>query len=192
MQYLFQKYFKGKKVSILKGLFLILVLYIPSFSSDFGVKAQLTTNNSIGVGWGAGILGFVNLTNIFSFYPSLDFWYDGDYEEEYWDGYDWVYTDSYYINEFALNLDLAVMIPVKPVQPFLGFGLAPIITTEGWDYYEHTTVNAGFNIFGGILFPVGYTTSGMVELRGKFGQPYPIIKISAGLIFMQRHHHHRR
>jgi hypothetical protein len=186
-------------MKLFKSLILALALCLPSFSSDLGFKGQLTSSTGLGFGGGAGVLGLIDITNVFSFYPSLDFWYNGGGQGQYWDGYYWVYEDSYYVYELAFNIDATFIIPLRPVRPYIGFGMAPVITSESWDYSynEYTSVHAGFNIFGGILFPIGYSTSGMFEFRGKLGRPYNVFKISAGILFephiyYHRHHHREK
>jgi hypothetical protein len=90
-----------------------------------------------------------------------------------------------------VNVDGAFLFPIRPVQPYVGLGLAPVITSYE---EEPASLNLGFNIFGGVLFPLGYSMTGMFELRGKLGRPYDVFKISAGILFEPHiyYHHHRR
>jgi hypothetical protein len=178
-------------VKFFKSLIVTLTLCISIFSSDFGVKGQLTSSRGLGVGGGAGILSLIDITRLFKFYPSFDFWYNRSGSSQYWGDNNWVYENWYHIFELAFNVDAAFLLPVRPLQPYFGFGLAPIITTESWGpYNESTDVNTGFNAFGGILFPIGYSTTGMVEFRGKFGKPYNVFKIGLGLFFKPHYYHH--
>jgi hypothetical protein len=174
---------------------------LPLQASGFGLKAQFV-NNEIGPGFGADILGKIDLAEIFFLYPNIDFWYSGnDNNGRYWDHDHWVYYDRWRcsVYETAFNIDAAFKFPVKPVQPFLGFGLAaPVITWENWSdysYYDRSYVTVGFNMFGGIFFPMGQYT-GLFELRGKFGNSYNVFKMAFGIVFESpknySYHHNKR
>ena len=173
-------------MKLLKSLILILVLSLSVQASGFGLKAQCIMND-VGPGLGAGILGKIDLSNIFFLYPNMDFWYCGEsHTNRYWNHDHWVYYNDryydYYAYEFAFNIDGAFIFPVRPVQPYLGLGLAPVITHEDWvDSYDDY-MSVGFNMFGGILFPMGSYT-GMFELRGKFGNSFNVFKMAFGIIF---------
>jgi hypothetical protein len=182
-------------MKLFKMLLVIITLALSSQATDFGIKGMFV-NNDVGPGLGGGLLLKIDLADIFFLYPNVDVWYSGDGNSgRYWDYDHWVYYDSwgYSVFETAFNMDAAFQIPVSPVQPYMGLGLAPTLTSESWaDYseYDHTYVNLGFNVFGGIFFPLGSYT-GMFELRGKFGNPYNVLKISFGIMFEPRIYYYR-
>jgi hypothetical protein len=171
----------------MKTLLLVLVLLCSSFAiTGVGVKGQLVANE-IGLGFGAGFFGMIDVADIFMLYPGIDFWYaQEEHDRQYWDHDHWEYYDYWRRSayEFAFDLDGAFKVPVKPIQPYMGFGLAPVWSVEDWErnYSHHSDAGMGFDIFGGILFPMG-AYSGLFELRGKIGHEFNVFKIAFGMVF---------
>jgi hypothetical protein len=151
-----------------------------------------------GVGWGGHVLFRIDLgrAGALDIYPNLEMWFSGDdHKYRHWN---WWYEQR--ILEIAVNLDARYAFPVPgsvPVKPFAGMGVAaPVIDVYSveWhdiddpnfdrDYYadDDTDVDAGFNFFGGIDFPMGYRHMGFVELRGKIGGP-DVFKLTFGVLF---------
>ena len=167
-----------------KCLILVCLLFSLIQASGIGFKGQFVMNE-IGPGAGFGVLGMIDLAEVFSFYPNFDFWYAQDrYSGRYWEHDHWVYYDSYgnfNAYEFAFNFDGAFKIPVRIIEPYLGLGIAVPVIIEN-------NVEAGLNMFGGILFPLGTSCTGLVELRGKAGITYSVFKVSFGVILQSRRH----
>jgi hypothetical protein len=187
-------------MKIFKALILTLALSFSALSSGIGFKAQFVAND-VGPGFGAGFLGMIDVADYFMLYPNIDFWYSTDNHHDndrYWDHDHWIYYDSwdYHAYEVAFDMDGAFIFP-RPVQTFFGFGIAPVITVEDWSenypyyYDDDADVGVGFNMFGGILFPMG-NNSGLFEIRGKIGHEFSVFKMAFGIVFGSGKHYYRR
>lgn len=160
----------------MKGLLLVLATCLCVQASGIGFKGELIMNQSE-PGIGVGFLGLIDCSSFFSLYPNIDFWYNS-YEDKYWEHDHWVYYQYDENYEVAFNFDMMFRIPARRVEPFLGFGIAAPV------FVDYGNVEIGFNMFGGMLFPLGRQCEGLFEFRGKAGRTYSVFKASFGIVFL--------
>lgn len=149
-----------------------------------GFRGQFVVVNDLEPGFGAGVHLLVGQYPFF-FYPNMDFWFAGHpYNYRVWNHDHWNYYTSpdYHVYEIAFNLDVKFAFPVRPVSPYMGFGVCPVVTGYEGGYHDSYT-NFGFNAFGGIGFRLNSSSSCFFEFRGKMGNDYNVFKMSFGMTF---------
>lgn len=164
----------------LKVLVLSLLLIVPLYGYEAtGFKVSYVSVENVSSGVGVGFLGLYELSNIFYVNPSIDFLYAFENRDVnyYYENGKTIYVSDHSLYEFAFNLDVLFVFPTDRVQPFLGFGLAPVLTIDNYRNYDD--LNMCFNIIGGILF-----SGSMIELRGKIAPDgYDVLKLSFCFLF---------
>lgn len=131
-------------------------------------------------GFGIGTAGSISI------HPNIELWISGyDFNGRYGEGHTRLF-------ETAFNGDVRYYPPIPErvkVRPFVGNGLAILLAHNNTDYtndnfrdYENTNTSAGFDIFGGIDFPLTNKADGFVEIKGKLGD-YDLVKFTFGMNF---------
>ena len=184
---------------MIRKIFLLIALVsCLAYSSGGGLKLSFVAAEDIGPSIGIGGHGIIDLNKYLSLYPNLEFWYGTDndhwyrypypnrppdpWDDDYWRYYKWYEVDVF---EISINVDFRFYFPVTSrVGPFVGGGIAPIITIINWEEhnYSDTDFGAGLNILGGVDFPVGNHT-GFVEMKGKVGSEFNVFKLTFGITF---------
>jgi hypothetical protein len=160
------------KVFVL-GLLLVVLVHSQTIT---GLKLSFVSIENVNPGIGVGFLSYYQLTDVFYINPSFDFLYAfGRHDYYYYRHYEYYYHD---VCEIAFNLDVAFISSSHNVKPFLGFGIAPVLTTDNY----HAFMNECFNMFCGFVF-----SKSMIELRGKVApNGYDILKLSFGFLLQHR------
>ena len=161
-------------------------------SAGFDVSIVLPQDVHPTPGWG-GVMDFgfgLGPAGQLHMHPNLEFWVSGNgnaYDQNLHLSFD------YTVFETSFNGDVRYYPPVpssSPVKPFVGNGLAILMTYDHGNYnrhgeydWSHYDVGAGFDFLGGIDFKMSTNTIGYAEVKGKFGH-YDLAKFTFGMQFL--------
>jgi hypothetical protein len=167
-------------------LFLFLFVQTTLLANSMGLKFELVMPEAYGSGMGINGFGLMEINRNFYFYPNLDIWFSQDHSYDYYYDRRYYYNSDFQITVFSFNADFAIIASGRSVRPYIGMGFAPVMIYGHWHEYpyedSYNDLEAGINMFGGLLVPAGHQTI-IFELRGQVLQHYNSMKIGIGLNF---------
>jgi hypothetical protein len=170
------------------------IQFTPAFNGA-GVRLSFIVPEWYDVGFGVGAHADFSVLPLLHFYPSFEYSHAGsDIVDDYWStaGHFNKYT---YLNDFALNGDLRFYPRVGKlvVKPFVGGGIAFIVSNEYYSYVGVTDPNnrwnsstndvgLGLDLLSGLDIPIG-NVIGNFEIKVKVVTGYTIFKMTGGVTF---------
>jgi hypothetical protein len=158
-----------------------------------GVRFSLVVPEHFNPGFGMGTLVDLMLVDWFHFTPGLEYSYVGHDVPSEFSNYPY-YSTRHSLNDFSFTGDLRFYPPLRAkIHPYAGGGFTFVVSSENihfeertypFDKYDTRTTDPGlgFDFLAGCDIPIGNVLVNL-ELKGKVGTGYSLLKFTGGLMF---------